>query len=116
METTTNTAPNDNTSLHKTNQEEQSYIQSSMKELGKHDYSKEEAFTNEEVKNTPFRLVHMPNTGYFLILGNARISNIWQTKEEVEIELYENQWSIVCNMICTMFETLWDIKNNLTKQ
>lgn len=58
----------------------------------------------EEVKDTPFHLVHHDN-GYFLALGKYRLSNDVDKKEEA-LELLDREfWRILIDTIIALLQT-----------
>lgn len=74
--------------------------------------SNKQPTTSTEIKNTPFRLVHIPEHGYFISLGIHRIGNLHKTKDEALIELNTRiPWQMICNVIVTLIEQTNDILN-----
>lgn len=72
---------------------------------------------NEPIDGTPLRLVGITDTsqdtlrikhGYFIALGNNRVSEIYNTQQEaldlVEMKTMET-WNLIANIIVTMIET-----------
>lgn len=78
----------------------QSPIQSGGEEAIKSDSS--ERFTNEEIENTPFRLVGNKTQGYAATMGNYKITPQFKTMREVAIYLDNNHFNVIANMIVTL--------------
>lgn len=58
--------------------------------------------TNEPIKDTPFRLIGNPTQGYAIALGDHRLTEISETKDETLQKLEEKPWNIIANMIVTI--------------
>ena len=72
--------------------------------------------TNEEIKNTPFRIINLPTEGWFITLGNQRIGNLHSTKQQALEELNQNTpWQMICNVIVTLAEQIQPLINNKPK-
>lgn len=56
--------------------------------------SEETLITREPVKGSPFVTVKIDNK-YFLALGDARITELFETKEQVYEYLKDNLWNII---------------------
>lgn len=68
------------------------------------DYSNE-LINREPIEGTPFQLIKLEN-GFFLTMGNYRITEIYNTKEET-LELINTQklnWYTLLTIINTMIE------------
>jgi hypothetical protein len=71
-----------------------------------------EATTNEELTGTPFRIVHIPEHGWFITLGMQRISStLHKTRAEAIKPVHERDWFFICNAIVTILEQVGTIKN-----
>nr|WAE43705.1 MAG: hypothetical protein [Microviridae sp.] len=66
-----------------------------------------ELITTEQIKNTPFAIKHLTETNeYFLVLGNERVSEIYNNKEKV-IEKYNSaDWVLITNITAVITKTI----------
>ena len=67
----------------------------------------EEQFRNEQIPNTPYRLIGNKSKGYVLAIGTYIITQPKPTPDEAEDELNSNTWNIIFNTIILL--------NNLLK-
>lgn len=49
----------------------------------------------EAIENTPFTAVRIDNKGWFLALGNNRLTEPMETKEEVKEHLKRELWNVL---------------------
>lgn len=64
----------------------------------------------EQIQGTPFTMINIENKGWFLTMGNARITEQGQyTKEEILKKVEEKDWdiiSIMCTAIAMQFDSM----------
>jgi hypothetical protein len=60
----------------------------------------------EQIENTPFKIVGNKQRGYFLSMGLYRISDNLQSPKAVKEWLKNNQWHVTGNMVVCMLETM----------
>jgi hypothetical protein len=58
--------------------------------------------TNEQIEDTPFRLVGNKEDGYCITMGNYKLTQPTMTKEAAVKKLQKEQWSLTATMIVTM--------------
>lgn len=63
----------------------------------------------EEVPNTPFVLVHSEQ-GVFAAIGNHRVTEPFETKEQLESWMNNNQWHITLQLIIIVVERFHEFK------
>lgn len=58
----------------------------------------------EPIENTPFKVVGNENYGYFVALGNKRLTEPQPTKDEAIAHLTDHKkwWQIILNLIITL--------------
>jgi hypothetical protein len=61
-----------------------------------------------EIENTPFVMVTLEQ-GSFVALGNYRVSEVYETKEEAENYIKTITWDNLFNVIISLFEHLKNI-------
>lgn len=59
---------------------------------------------HREIPRTPFVITGNEDRGYFVRLGDYRISDIQKTPEEAENELVEQHWNVIMRMIASIVE------------
>lgn len=62
------------------------------------DYSSDTLLEIKSIPNTPFGMVRMED-GYFIALGNTRITEIYDNEETLEKLVTEKHWDIILNCI-----------------
>lgn len=71
--------------------------------------------TNEEIPNTPFRMVGNDETGYSAAIRNYMLTKPMPTKDECLKALERNKWTVHANMIIALTEIIEQEKNNTQK-
>lgn len=59
--------------------------------------------TNEQLENTPFRIVGNKQQGYCLTLGKYKVTDTVETEEKAIAILDEKAWIVMANMIVLMY-------------
>lgn len=95
-------------------QEDLSTTQISTEEANKVDSgpSEQKPIINESITGTPFRIINVPDTGWFITLGIQRIGDIYLTRQEALRPIRDKDWQLICNVIVTVIEQV----NNIMKQ
>jgi hypothetical protein len=73
--------------------------------------SNSEIFTHEQVEETPFTIIKHDEK-YFGVLGNHRVTQIFDTKEECEADLKDINWNRVMQVIWAVVEKFTKININ----
>jgi len=73
--------------------------------------SNSEIFTHEQVEETPFTIIKHDEK-YFGVLGNHRITQLFETKEECEADLKDINWNRVMQVIWAVVEKFTKININ----
>lgn len=73
--------------------------------------SNSEIFTQEQVEETPFTIIKNDEK-YFGVLGNHRITQLYDTKEECEANLKDINWNRVMQVIWAVVEKFTKININ----
>ncbi len=73
-----------------------------------------ELFESEQLNETPFTIIKA-NEKYFGVLGNHRVTELFDTKEEVETELKDVTWNRVLQVIWAVVEKFTKIDINEIK-
>jgi len=73
--------------------------------------SNSEIFTHEQVEETPFTIIKHDEK-YFGVLGNHRITQLFDTKEECEADLKDINWNRVMQVIWAVVEKFTKININ----
>lgn len=73
---------------------------------------------SEPIPNTPFRIVHQPEHGWFISFGRNRITEqFYKTREEAEQLVKEHDWNLMGVMMAAIAEaTIEAQKTNKTNQ
>jgi hypothetical protein len=64
----------------------------------------------EQYENTPFLLV-IADEGYFLALGNSRLTDVYKTKEKLDTFVKENTWNLIGSFVLSLINNTELIKN-----
>lgn len=85
-----------------------------MSEQNRLDYGNEKQtpekhITNEEIKDTPFRIIHTEEIGWFAALGQHRVTETFKTKKEVEKEIDKPTWRTITNVMVTIATQVQEI-------
>ena len=56
---------------------------------------------NEAIPNTPFRIIGN-HQGWFIAMGNNRLTNTFKNRQQAERELKTNPWELTVNIIVTI--------------
>ncbi len=73
--------------------------------------SNSEIFTHEQVEETPFTIIKHEEQ-YFGVLGNHRVTQLFDTKEECEADLKDINWNRVMQVIWAVVEKFTKININ----
>lgn len=73
--------------------------------------SNSEIFTHEQVEETPFTIIKQDEK-YFGVLGNHKITQLFDTKEECETDLKDINWNRVMQVIWAVVEKFTKININ----
>jgi hypothetical protein len=77
--------------------------------------SNSEIFTHDQVEDTPFTIIKRDEK-YFGVLGNHRVTQLFDTKEECEADLKDINWNRVMQVIWAVVEKFTKINiNDLNK-
>lgn len=92
--------------LHTTNKEtsEQFTTYTDVLKQNNSDSSEADKTSYEPIENTPFFMVGSEKKGYFIALGNHRMTEPKPTKEEAREELEIKKWNIIANLFIVMDE------------
>lgn len=71
---------------------------------------------DESLPGTPFHVRGNEETGYFLRLGNNRMTEHFPTKEDAINELYGEQWNMITKLIVTVTEQIKILHTQNEKQ
>lgn len=89
----------------------QSTLSAEERKEHKENYSNEKLGTFEQIPYTPFWVTGDPEKGYAGIMGNFKITEIFETKEEV-IELVNAQpYELLITIMSCVFEVLDEMKS-----
>lgn len=89
---------------------ESSNTQTSVETLDKQN-SNSEIFESSQVEETPFTIIKHKEQ-YFGVLGNHRVTEIFDTKEECEANLKDINWNRVMQVIWAVVEKFTKININ----
>jgi hypothetical protein len=64
----------------------------------------------EQYENTPFLIVQS-DEGYFLALGNSRLTDVYKTKEKLDTFVKENTWNLIGSFVLSLINNTELIKN-----
>jgi hypothetical protein len=87
-----------------------SNTQTSVETLNNKDLNYE-IFQHEQVEETPFTIIKHEEK-YFGVLGNHRITQLFDTKEECEADLKDINWNRVMQVIWAVVEKFTKININ----
>lgn len=77
----------------------------------------EKPITNDELTGTPFRIVNIPDKGWFITLGMQRVTaQIYPTRKEAIQPVQERDWNFLCNVIVTLIEQVNQIHQSQQNQ
>lgn len=60
--------------------------------------------THKKVEETPFYITGNNETGYFVRMGDYRLTEIHKTEEEAATELKTNYWHIIIRIVGAIIE------------
>lgn len=63
-----------------------------------------ELIIREKIEGTPFTLIKLESTGWFLTLGKYRMSEPVDNKEELIQKVIDKDWNLILDTICTLTE------------
>lgn len=90
--------------------QEQENLHTSVEKLTNKD-SNCELFKTHQIEETPFTIVEIEE-GYIGVIGNHRITKVYENKEECEKELKEFSWNRVTQVIWAIVEKFTKININ----
>lgn len=61
----------------------------------------------EQVNGSPFWLIRI-DRGWFLAMGEQRLTEVMETKNEIYLWMDSNRWQLIFNMIATICEIILD--------
>lgn len=96
--------------LQSTNQQELLQSQTNVEEQPKQNSSK--LIEREPIENSPFTLIKNEKEEYFIVMGNYRITEIHNSKEEAITYLMRNTYNVILTMITIVHEKLKEMENN----
>lgn len=76
--------------------------------------SNENLKTFELIKNTPFYVSGDPETGYVGIMGRWKITDNFNTPEEVCIYVNAQPWELLITVMATILDVMQEMKGNMT--
>lgn len=82
---------------------EQQHTSTNTKEAHS-DNSSTKISLNEAIPDTPFRLIGDPDNGYFIAIGNYRITETQKTPAGAEYMIHKEPWIITANLIAAMLQ------------
>lgn len=68
-----------------------------------------------EIKGTPFTLTGNEDQGYFLTLGNYRLTEAKETPEEATEEIESNTWNIISRLVAAYIDFDKRLQTNSTE-
>lgn len=69
------------------------------------DEEPDELMERQQVRNTPFWIVGNKIDGYYLLMGKYRLSEVFNTIDEVQQWHEQNTWNIILSMIIAVNHT-----------
>lgn len=91
----TRTAQPSNLSIQSTNAEESV----------DNNHSGEQLLEREQIPNSPFWIIGNRIDGYYLVLGHYRLTDVYNTKQEVVDFVNNRPWDIILGMIISVNHT-----------
>ena len=86
---------------------EQLGIQSNAENTDKqHSSDNNELTTNEKIENTPFFVRGNDKMGYFITLGDTRISELYEDEISARLQVNNNNWNFITTVIATITEKI----------
>lgn len=86
-----------------TRQSDTSNTNGTINETTKHNYP---LITHEQIPGTPFTITGNQDKGYFLRLGDYRITEAYQTKQDAADQLTIEQWNIIVKVLSIVMEKI----------
>lgn len=59
---------------------------------------------HEKIEGTPFTITGSPTKGYFLRIGDYRLTNMGLSKRSIIKQMEEEQWNIILKMIAVVID------------
>jgi len=69
-----------------------------------------EIITYQEIKDTPFTIVTHIDHGSWLAIGNSRVSEIVEDKEDLYTYMEQKSWGLLGAVIATVVDKIIDLK------
>lgn len=69
----------------------------------------------EEVENSPFTIVSEEGKGHYVIMGDYRLTEATENKEELIKDINEKNWNFLTTVIGTLIDAIDRIKTIKTK-
>ncbi|AXH76241.1 MAG: hypothetical protein [Microviridae sp.] len=60
--------------------------------------------SRKKIDGTPFEIIGNNEKGYFLAFGKYRLTDLFETIEEVQMHIASNHWEITAILIAVMIE------------
>lgn len=89
-------------------------IQSNAEETDKQS-STSELVKRIDIEETPFQAVKLVDKGWFIALGQYRLTDYKETEEECRLMAKEKHWELLLSVISVIVETADTIKNEQNK-
>lgn len=70
--------------------------------------------TNEALPNTPFRIIGSEK-GWFIVLGNSRLTNYYPTEKLAQESLEQDRWNVLINTIVTVVNQIQELQKQTAK-
>jgi hypothetical protein len=77
--------------------------------------SSSELIKRNRIANTPFVAIKTDEGGWFLTMGKYRVSEEYETEEEVIKLVKTKDWELLMNIMTVVTESLGELRNELTK-
>ncbi|AXH78070.1 MAG: hypothetical protein [Microviridae sp.] len=78
-----------------------------------HNETSSKTTVNEQIEDTPFRIINIEEKGWFLAIGNVRITEPTEDKESLIQRVKSIDWSVIMPVITTFVEYVIDIKEKI---
>lgn len=86
---------------------EQLSIQSNVEDTDKQHSSNEgELTTNEQIENTPFYIRGNEALGYFLTMGDTRITELYEDELSARLQIDHTNWNFTTTVMATIIEKI----------
>lgn len=75
-----------------------------------------EVYSNSKIEGTPFNIVETGANGWFITIGNERITEPTETKAEALEKLETEKWNIIVRMMGSMWGAWQTVINEEKKK